>query len=186
MARWLANGTSWVVRTRAQPQAREAAAVRAEVARVDPEVAASSVRPMEDALSATLAPRRFNLLLVGTFAVVALVLAVTGLYMVTAQLVTRRTREIGIRVALGARPGQVLRLVLEEAALLVAAGLCLGVLGAYAVGHVLDSLLFDVARTDGFTLALVSGALVATALLASYLAGRRALSVDPVTALRFE
>ena len=117
---------------------------------------------MEEALSATLAPRRFNLVLVGTFAVVALGLAVTGLYTVTAQLVTRRTREIGIRVALGARPGQVLRLVLGESALLVAGGLCLGALGAYGVGHLLDSLLFDVARTDGSTFAMVSGALVAT------------------------
>jgi predicted permease len=185
VTRWLANGTSWVVRTRAQPQAM-VAAVRAEVARVDPEVAASSVRPMEEALSATLAPRRFTLLLVGTFAVVALGLAVTGLYTVTAQLVTRRTREIGIRVALGARPGQVLRLVLGESALLVAGGLCLGALGAYGVGHLVDSLLFDVARTDGSTFALVSGALVAVALLASYLPARRALRLDPMTALRVE
>ena len=183
VARWLANGTSWVVRTRAQPHTI-VAAVRAEVARVDPEVAASSVRPMEEALSATLAPRRFILLLVGTFAVVALVLAVTGLYTVTAQLVTRRTREIGIRIALGARPGQVLRLVLEESVQLVAGGLCLGAVGAYGVGHVLDGLLFDVARTDGSTFALVSGALVATALLASYVPARRALRLDPVTALR--
>jgi predicted permease len=185
VARWLANGTSWVVRTRAQPQAM-VAAVRTEVAGVDPEVAASSVRPMEEALSATLAPRRFTLLLVGAFAVVALGLAVTGLYTVTEQLVMRRTREIGIRIALGARPRQVLRLVLEESALLVAGGLCLGALGAYGVGHLLDSLLFDVARTDGSTLALVSVALVATALLASYLPARRALRLDPMTALRVE
>jgi predicted permease len=185
VARWLANGTSWVLRTRAQPHA-VVAAVRAEVARVDPEVAASSARPMEEALSATLAPRRFNLLLVGTFAVVALVLAVTGLYTVTSQLVTRRTREIGIRIALGARPRQVLRLVLEESVLLVTGGLCLGALGAYAVGHLLEGLLFDVARTDGSTFALVSGALVATALLASYVPARRALRLDPTTALRVE
>jgi predicted permease len=185
VARWLANGTSWVVRTRAQPQA-VVAAVRAEVARVDPEVAASSVRPMEEALSATLAPRRFTLLLVATFAAVALGLAVTGLYTVTAQLVTRRTREIGIRIALGARPRQVLRLVLEESALLVVGGLCLGALGAYGVGHLLDSLLFDVGRTDGSTFVLVSGALVTTALLASYLPARRALRLDPTAALRVE
>jgi putative ABC transport system permease protein len=185
VVRWLANGTSWVVRTRGQPQAM-VAAVRAEVARVDPEVAASSVRPMEEALSATLAPRRFNLLLVGAFAVVALGLAVTGLYTMTAQLVTRRTREIGIRIALGAGPRQVLRLVLEESALLVAGGLCLGALGTYGVGQLLDSLLFDVARTDGPTFTLVSGALVAVALLASYLPARRALRLDPTTAMRDE
>ena len=148
VVRWLANGTSWVVRTRAQPQARWwrrcAPRWRASI----PRWRRRACVPMEEALSATLAPRRFNLLLVGTFAVVALGLAVTGLYTVTAQLVTRRTREIGIRIALGARPGQVLRLVLEESALLVAGGLCLGALGAYGVGHLLDSLLFDVARTD--------------------------------------
>ena len=185
VVRWLANGTSWVLRTHAQPQAM-VAAVRAEVARADPEVAASSVRPMEEALAATLAPRRFNLLLVGTFAVVALGLAVTGLYTLTAQLVTRRTREIGIRIALGARPRQVLRLVLGESALLLAGGLCLGALGAYGVGHLLDSLLFDVTRSDGSTFALVSGTLVGTALLASYLPARRALRSDPMTALRVE
>jgi predicted permease len=183
VARWLANSTSWVVRTRTQSPA-VVAAVRAEVARVDPEVAASSVRPMDEALAATLAPRRFNLLLVGTFAVVALGLAVTGLYTVTAQLVTRRTREIGIHVALGARPTQVLRLVLAESVLLVAGGVCLGALGAYSVGHLLDGLLFDVARTDATTFALVSAALVATALAASYLPARRALRVDPMIALR--
>jgi putative ABC transport system permease protein len=118
--------------------------------------------------------------------VVALGLAVTGLYTVTSQLVTRRTREIGIRIALGARPRQVLRLVLEESALLVAGGLGLGALGAYGVGHLVDSLLFDVARTDGSTFALVSGALIATALLASYLPARRALRLDPMSALRVE
>ena len=185
VARWLANGTSWVVRTRADPHAM-VAAVRAEVARVDPEVAASSVRPMDEALAATLAPRRFNLLLVGTFAVVALGLAVLGLYTLTAQLVTRRTREIGIRMALGARPGQVLRLVLGEAAVLLTGGLCLGAAGAYGVGHLLDSLLFDVARTDDATFALVSAALVATALAASYLPARRALRLDPTVALRVD
>lgn len=186
VTRWLANGTSWVVRTRAEPQAAEIKAVRAEVARVDPEVAASSVRPMEDALSATLAPRRFSLVLVGAFAVVALGLAVIGLYTVSAQLVARRTREIGIRIALGARPGQVLGLVLAETALLLAGGLCLGALGAYGAGQVLDSLLFDVARTDASTFAMVSGVLVATGLLASYLPARRALRLDPTTALRVE
>lgn len=185
VARWLANGTSWVVRTRAEPQAA-VAAVRAEVARVDPEVAASSVRPMEEALSATLAPRRFTLLLVGTFAAAALALAVTGLYAVTAQLVTRRTREIGIRVALGARPAQVLRLVLAESALLVAGGLCLGALGTYGAGRLLDRLLFDVSGTDASALALVTGALAATAFLASYVPARRALRLDPTTALRAE
>jgi putative ABC transport system permease protein len=89
-------------------------------------------------------------------------------------------------MALGARPTQVLRLVLEESALLVAGGLCLGALGAYGVGHLLDSLLFDVARHDGSTFGLVSGALVATALLASYLPARRALRLDPTAALRVE
>jgi putative ABC transport system permease protein len=182
---WLANGTSWVVRTRSDPEVM-VAAVRSAVAQVDPEVAASSVRSMESALSATLAPRRFNLVLVGTFAVVALALALTGLYTVTAQLVMRRTREIGIRVALGARRPQVLRLVLKESAVLVTGGLVLGGLGAYGVGRLLDTLLFDVARTDGFTFSLVAATLVATALLASYLPARRALSVDPTITLRAE
>ena len=117
---------------------------------------------------------------------VALGLAVTGLYTVTAQLVTRRTPEIGIRVALGARPIQVLRLVLAESALLVAGGVGLGALGAYGVGHLLDSLLFDVARTDGATFVIVSATLVGTALVASYLPARRALRVDPVITLRVE
>jgi putative ABC transport system permease protein len=139
---------------------------------------------MEEALSATLAPRRFTLLLVGTFAVFALGIAVTGLYMVTAQLVARRTREIGIRVAIGARPAQVLRLVLRESALLAAGGLCLGAALTFGARHLLDSLLFDAAGTDASTLALVTGALVATALLASYLPARRALRLDPTAALR--
>lgn len=117
---------------------------------------------------------------------IALGLAVIGLYTVTAQLVTGRTREIGIRIALGARPGQVLRLVLRESALLLAGGLCLGALGAYNAGRLLDSLLFDVARTDGSTFAMVSGVLVATGLLASYLPARRAVTLDPTAALRVE
>jgi putative ABC transport system permease protein len=183
--KWLANGTSWVVRTRAQPRSA-VAAVRAEVARVDPEVAASGVRPMEDALSATLAPRRFSLVLVGTFALVALGLAIIGLYTVTAQLVTRRTREIGIRVALGARPAEVLRLILGESALLLAGGLGLGAVGAYAAARALEALLFDVARTDVPTFAMVSGVLMVTGLLASYVPARRALRLDPMNALRVE
>jgi putative ABC transport system permease protein len=155
------------------------AAVRAEVARVDPEVAASSVRPMAEALAATLAPRRFNLLLVGTFAVVALGLAVTGLYTVTAQLVTRRTREIGIRIALGARPRQVLRLVLRSRRYRGRRSAPLGALPtAWATAR--QSI---VRRGPHRRLHVrTEVALVATALPASYLPAWRALRVDPMTA----
>jgi putative ABC transport system permease protein len=185
VVQWLANGTSWIVKTRTPPRDL-VAAVREEVRRVDPEVAASTVRPLDETLAATLAPRRFNLLLVQMLALAALVLAATGLYAVTAQLVSGRRREIGIRLALGARRPQVLALVLSEAARIVALGLVVGAAGALAAGRVLRGVLFGVTPTDVPTFALVAVTLVAAALLASYVPARRAMAVDPVVALRVE
>ena len=133
-----------------------------------------------------LADRRFLLLLVGLFAAAALVLAAVGLYGVVAFFVTRRTQEIGIRMAIGAQRSDVLRLVLGEGARLAAFGVVIGIVVSFAFTRLLSSLLFGISATDPFTFAGVAVLLSLVALAAAYIPARRAMRVDPVTALRYE
>ena len=133
-----------------------------------------------------LADRRFLLLLVGLFAAAALVLAAVGLYGVVVFFVTRRTQEIGIRMALGAQRSDVLRLVLGEGARLAAFGVVIGIVVSFAFTRLLSSLLFGISATDPFTFASVAVLLSLVALAAAYIPARRAMRVDPVTALRYE
>ena len=137
-------------------------------------------------LEGSLSSRRFNALLLGLFAGVALLLAVSGLYGVLAYSVSRRTREIGVRLALGARPGDILRLIVAHGMLLTFGGLVIGLAGALMVARLLSGLLFGVGSTDPATFVGVSGLLAGVALLASYLPARRAARVDPIVALRQE
>jgi putative ABC transport system permease protein len=141
---------------------------------------------MDDVLANSVAPRRAPMLLLSAFAAVALLLAMIGIYGVTAYYVTQRTQEIGIRMALGAQMSDVLKLVLKGGMVLATAGVVTGLIGAYALTRWMTSLLFGVSPTDWLTLAAVAVGVLITALLACYLPARRATKVDPLVALRYE
>jgi putative ABC transport system permease protein len=187
---WLANNQFWVLRAAAPGMALEnaafARAVRREVAAVDREVAASDIRPLEAYVADSIGLRRFNLRLVAIFAATALMLAAMGLYGLVAYSVGRRTREIGIRVALGARRGDILGLILGAGLRVLAIGMGAGLCGALALTRLLQGLLFGVRPHDPATFAAVAGVLGAVALLASWIPARRAARIDPARALRTE
>jgi predicted permease len=160
------------------------AGVREQLRTIDPELPLSHIRTMEDALAISMAPRSFTLVLLGLFAAVALVLCVVGLYGVTSYGVTQRTREIGIRIALGARPHEVVALLMGRGTRVIAAGVVLGLVAAIVCGRVLQDLLYGVQPADPITFAAAAGALSVVAVIASYLPARRATRLDPVTAMR--
>ncbi|HEX8282764.1 MAG TPA: ABC transporter permease [Pyrinomonadaceae bacterium] len=174
-----------VVGTDADPLA-VAGAVRKTVWEVDREQPVSNISTMRDVLSESLARERFSMLLLGVFAALALMLAAVGLYGVMSYTVAQRTREIGLRMALGARPSDVLRLVVGQGLRLALAGVVLGLLASFALTGLMKSLLYGVSATDPATLVTISLVLVAVALVASYIPARRATRVDPLIALRYE
>lgn len=174
-----------VVRTRGDA-ASLAGAVREAVWAVDKDQPVSNVRTMDQVLVAAVSRERFQMLLLSLFATLALVLACVGLYGVISYTVAQRTREIGVRMALGARPGDVLRLVIRQGMVLTFAGLLLGIVGGLAVTRVMSDLLFGVTATDAVTFISVGGLLVVVAFLACYVPARRATKVDPLIALRYE
>lgn len=141
---------------------------------------------MEQFLSAAIAPRRFSLLLLGVFAIVALLLAATGIYAVISYLVTQQTHEIGIRLALGARPGEVLRLVVWHGLKLTLLGIAIGLAGSLALTRLIVGLLYSVSSTDPGTFELVSLILTGVALGACLAPACRAARMDPMLALRYE
>jgi putative ABC transport system permease protein len=161
-------------------------AIRREVHAIDPEQPVAAVRTMNDWIDRSVATPRYNTLLLGLFAVVALLLATTGIYGVMSYVVGQRTHEIGIRMALGARRWNVLGLVLRQGMVLVLIGVVLGLFGAFAVTRVMSSLLFGVTAKDPFTFAVVAVLLAVVAFVACYLPARRATKVDPLVALRYE
>jgi putative ABC transport system permease protein len=163
-----------------------AEAIKGEVQTINPNVPVTEVATLESGLARLLAPRRFNTWLLGLFAVVALLLAAVGIYSVMSYAVTQRTREIGIRMALGAQTPDVLRLLIGQGLRLIFSGLLIGALASVVLTRWLKSLLFGVSATDPRTFAMAAVLLVAVALLACYLPARRATRVDPMIALRYE
>jgi predicted permease len=172
-----------VLKTSGDPLALTAD-VRRAIHSVDPDQAIIDIAPMSDAVGASLAQRRLVLTLVGMFAGAALLLVALGIYGITASSVAQRTRELGIRMALGANRGRVIWNVLGEPTRLVAVGLGIGLIGTFLVGRLVQKLLYDVKATDPITLVIVSGVLLAVGALASYIPARRATRVDPMVALR--
>ena len=174
-----------LLRTRSEAQSLTGF-VREVVAKQDRNVPLSQVRTFEYYLSETLAQPRFNSLLLSVFAGVALLLTVIGLYGVVAYSVSQRTQEIGIRLALGARPWDVLKLVVGQGITLTLIGVVLGSVAAMALTRLMKSLLFGVSATDPVTFAAIALLLAGVALLACYIPARRAMKVDPMVALRYE
>jgi putative ABC transport system permease protein len=152
---------------------------------LDPELAVQTVT-MASLVSSSLAPHQFTAVLLGSFAALAMILAAVGLFGVIAYLVEQRTREIGVRMALGAQQRHVLGLVLREGLTLTAAGLAVGVTLALELAHLLKSLLYEVQPTDAGVIAMAAFVLSVVTVVAAYLPARRALSIEPVEALRAE
>jgi putative ABC transport system permease protein len=161
-----------------------AAAIRDRVRAVDPQVPIYDLRTMQDAVSDSVAQPRFYMTLLSAFAGLALLLAALGIYGVISYSVSQRTRELGIRIALGATHDRVVRLVLGQGVLLTVSGVALGLIGAFWLVKLLTSLLFGVGATDAATFAAVGAVLLSVAALASYVPARRAARVDPVIAMR--
>ena len=160
------------------------ASLRAAISSVDPRVVLSELQPMEQIVAGATAPSRFPLLLLGAFAVVALALAAVGVYGVMSYTVSRRTHEIGIRVALGATPREVLRLVIGEGMTVAVAGSAAGLVGALLLTRFMSTMLYGVGAMDPLTFALVALVLCGVALVATYVPARRAAHIDPLVALR--
>lgn len=174
-----------VVKTDVEP-ASMAAAVRKAVWEIDKDQPVSNIKTMEEILGASIARQRFSMLLLGVFAAVALLLAAVGIYGVMSYSVAQRTHEIGIRMALGAQTGAVLRLAVGYGLKLVLAGVLIGLLAAFMLTRLMSTLLFGVTPTDPATFALISLLLVGVVAVASYIPARRATKVDPLVALRYE
>jgi predicted permease len=174
------------VRSAGPPAGSLASALQREVHRIDPDQPLTDVRPMESIVTRAVAGAKFNTVVLGIFAVIAFVLAAVGIYGVIACDVSERTHEIGIRVALGAQSGDVLKLVVGQGARLAAYGIAAGLAGAFALTRLMTTILYGVKATDGVTFAMISLLLAGVALAASYLPSRRAMALDPVVALRHE
>jgi putative ABC transport system permease protein len=174
-----------VMRTQGDPLALTAP-LRAAVKEVDPGQPVSSVQTMDQMVARSVAKPRFSLLLLGLFALLALVLSVVGIYGITSYSVAQRTRELGLRMALGAQPGEILQMVIRETGTLAVIGVALGLGAAYALTRFLESQLFNVKATDPLIFLAVAAGLVLISVLAAFFPGRRATRVDPLVALRAE
>src|SRR5262249_19651056 len=163
-----------------------AAAIRNQMQTIDPNEPLFQVFKMDEHLSSSLAERRFQTLLLGVFAGIALIIATVGIYGVISYAVSRRTHEIGVRMALGAQAGDVLRMVIWQGMRLTLVGVALGLATALALTRVLKNLLFEMSATDPATFVSIALLLVGVALIASYIPAWRATKVDPLQALRHE
>ena len=181
----IARNMFLVIRTTSDPT-QMTGAITKEIQALDPEMPVFDVNTMDHRLYDSMARRRFSMFLLGVFAVIALVLAAIGIYGVMAYSVNQRTHEIGIRLALGAQPGNILQLVIRQALILISSGIVIGLVGAFALTRVMSSLLYGVSATDGLTFVIPPLLLGSIALLSSYVPARRAAKVDPMVALRYE
>ncbi len=177
--------TSVVVRS-SLPSAAVGSLLKAQLSAIDPDLPFGDISSLESVVSESVQEPRFRAMLIGVFALLALILAAVGVYGLISYTVTQRTREIGIRVALGAAPRQVLLPVVREGMVLALAGIAIGLAGAFAAARALTAFLFGVGVSDPLTFSGVALLLLAVALLASYIPSRRALKVDPIVALRAE
>jgi predicted permease len=175
----------FTVRTTVAPLSLSAD-IKREIAELDPTLPLSQISSMEKITATSIATQRFNMLLLGLFAALGLLLAAVGIYGVMAYAVAQRTNEIGIRIALGAQASDVIRLVLRQGFSLALFGTALGVGGAWALTRLMKSFLFGVSATDTLTFAVIALLLAGVALLACYLPACRATKVDPMVALRYE
>jgi putative ABC transport system permease protein len=182
---WLANNMYWVVKAHGSPLSY-AQEIRREVAAVDPDVASSFVRSMDQWLAQSVDPRRFNLRVIAAFALTALLLAVIGVYCVAAEAVVVRTREMGVRAAIGATGPQLTAAIMKSGLGPVLGGVLLGAGGALATTHALSSSLYGVTTYDPVTFASVLVLVAAVGSIALYLPARRVSRIDPVAALRAE
>ena len=184
-AQWGTRGMAFMVRTTGDPNAMQSR-IREELRAIDPALAAWDMQTMEQRRLYTTWPQRLFGKSFGTFGATALVLALAGVYGVIAYSVARRRREIGVRIALGARPADVLQLVVGRAALLAGLGVAIGLAGAIAVSGLLKGLIWGVSTVDPLTFIVTPIVLTVAALLASYIPARRATKLDPIVALRSE
>jgi putative ABC transport system permease protein len=174
-----------VVRTNVDPLSL-GATVRDTIWSIDKDQPVSDIRTMEEIVSEAVARQRFSMLLLGVFATLALVLAAVGIYGVMSYSVTQRTREIGIRLALGAQKKDVLKLTVGQGLRLVSIGVAIGLVAAFVLTRVMASLLFGVSATDPVTFIAISVVLISVAMLASFVPALRATKVDPMVALRYQ
>jgi predicted permease len=182
---WPVQSMSVVMKTTTPPESL-VAAVRQEVRAIDPNLPVSNIGSLEKIISESISQPRFYMLLLGIFATVALLLAAIGIFGVLSYAVSQRTREIGIRMALGAPGRTVVSLIVRQAMILVVSGVAAGTIAALFVSQTMTKMLFSVTPTDPITFAGVAAVLVGVALFASYLPARRATRVDPIVALRAE
>ncbi len=176
---------SVVIRSTVEPTSL-AASVRQVVSEVNKSVPVADIRTMEHIVSESVTQPRFNLFLLGLFSFIALLLSAAGIYGVTAYTVTQRTHELGIRLALGAQVGDVLKMILGQGLAVIGVGLVLGLVSAFALTRLLRSLLFGVGENDPLTFAAITLVLLLVALVACYIPARSATKVDPLVALRYE
>jgi putative ABC transport system permease protein len=182
---WIRRETMLVVRTAVDPSS-VIAGVRQEVAKLDPELPLSDVSTVQQAMDGSLVTTRLTNSLLAGFAATALLLALTGIYGVMSLNVANRRNEFGIRIALGAQAGNVLRMILGQGLRLAVVGVALGLVGAIALTRLLKGLLFGISASDPLTFVVIASLLVGVALLACWLPARRATKIDPLEALRNE
>jgi putative ABC transport system permease protein len=173
-----------VVRASGDPLAI-ASPVRKLISDIDPSQPVFALQTLDQALASSIAPRRFNLILLGAFAISAVLLAVIGIYGAMSYAVSQRTHEIGVRMALGARRGEIVRMVVRQGMAVALTGIVAGIAAAFGLTRLMATLLFDVKPNDPWTFAAVVSALTATSLLASWLPALKAARVDPLLALRY-